>query len=91
MPPKVVKPPEGIPDALKTDLDRLSRPLQTLLTVKEIPYVVQANLAKDGYTTIEDLADRWNDPAAARAEAPRELEFQAGENDFDDNCPGSLR
>ena len=46
--------------------------------------MVQANLAKDGYTTIEDLADRWNDPAAARAEAPRELEFQAGGNEFDD-------
>ena len=41
------------------------------------------------YVTVEDLADRWNTPAAARENGPRDLGFQDGENGF--NARASFR
>ena len=43
---------------------------------------MQAKLAQEGYVTVEDLGDRWNTPEDARAQGPRDLEFQDGENNF---------
>ena len=43
---------------------------------KAIPWQVQAKLARDGYVTMEDLADRWDTPENARNHSPQELEFQ---------------
>ena len=44
--------------------------------------VIQAALGASGYVTVEDLVDRWNTPAAARDNGPRDLAFQDGENGF---------
>ena len=44
-------------------------------THKAIPWQVQAKLARDGYVTMEDLADRWDTPENARNHSPQELEF----------------
>ena len=41
-----------------------------ILVGKEIPWAIQAALGASGYVTVEDLADRWNTPAAARDPGP---------------------
>ena len=79
-PAEPVKPPTEAPDALQPFLDLLTKPLALILVAKQIPWVVQAKLAQEGYVTVEDLGDRWNTPQEARAQGPRDLEFQAGEN-----------
>ena len=61
---------------------KLQKPLVAILVGKEIPWVIQAALGASGYVTVEDLADRWNTPAAARENGPRDLEFRDGENGF---------
>ena len=55
-----------------------------LFARKQIPYSVQAALAQEGYVTLEDIADRWDDPAAARTNGPRALGFESGANGFTD-------
>ena len=52
-------------------LDLLTKPLALILVAKQIPWVVQAKLAQEGYT-----------PEDARAQGPRDLEFKDGENNF---------
>ena len=54
-------PPVEIPAALQVGIDKLSSPLKTLLMGKVVPYIIQHRLGEDGYVTIEDLADRWDD------------------------------
>eukprot|EP00435_Cladocopium_sp_Y103_P022510 s3905_g5.t1 len=43
---------------------------------KEIPYFVMAQMARDGYTSVEDLADRWRTINEARQDAARDLTFR---------------
>ena len=74
MPPPV-KPPDDIPAALKDEVDKLSNTSQVLLTS-------QAKMGEQGYTTLEDLADRWDTAEQARTQGPAQLEFTAGTNDF---------
>ena len=74
--------PHEAPDALRPLLDLLTKPLALILVAKQIPWVVQAKLAHEGYVTVEDLGDRWNTPDDARAQGFRDLEFQDGENNF---------
>ena len=81
MPPPV-KPPDDIPAALKDEVDKLSKASQVLLTSKQIPWMVQAKMGEQGYTTLEDLADRWDTAEQARTQGPAQLEFTAGTNDF---------
>ena len=76
LPMALVIPPTEIPDANKADVDKLHQSVRTLLTHKAIPWQVQAKLARDGYVTMEDLADRWDTPENARNHSPQELEFQ---------------
>ena len=78
-PAEPVKPPTEAPDALQPFLDLLTKPLALILVAKQIPWVVQAKLAQEGYVTVED---RWNTPEDARAQGVRDQEFQAGENNF---------
>ena len=76
------KPPEEVPAEFKEDVAKLQKPLAAILVGKEIPWAIQAALGASGYVTVEDLADRWNTPVAARDNGPRDLEFQDGENGF---------
>ena len=77
------KPPKEIPDILKEDVEKLHRSVQVLLVAKQIPWVVQAQMARDGYTTMEDLACRWTTADLARTQSPTDLKFKDGENGFD--------
>ena len=54
-PAEPVKPPTEAPDALQPFLDLLTKPLALILVAKQIPWVVQAKLAQEGYVTVEDL------------------------------------
>lgn len=74
----LVSPPAEIPDALQDEVDKLHQSVRTLLINKAIPWQVMAALARGGYTTMEDLADRWDTPATARAQSPGELGFSQG-------------
>ena len=80
----LAKPPEAIPDAYTNDVAKLHSSVATLLARKQIPYSVQAVLAQEGYVTLEDIADRWDDPTAARTNGPRALGFEPGANGFTD-------
>ena len=61
---------------------KLQKPLAAILVGKEIPWATHTALGASGYVTVEDLADRWNTPTAARENGPRNLGFQDGENGF---------
>lgn len=74
--------PLDIPENQKEHVAKLSKSFSVILTSKQIPWVVQGNLARQGYVTVEDLADRWGSPEQARANGPRDLEFQDGQNGF---------
>ena len=58
------KPAEEVPAEIKEDVAKLQKPLAAILVGKEIPWLIQAALGTSGYVTVEDLADRWNTPAA---------------------------
>ena len=77
------KPRKEIPDILKEDVEKLHRSVQVLLVAKQIPWIVQAQMARDGYTTLEDLACRWTTADLARTQSPTDLKFKDGENGFD--------
>ena len=77
------KPPKEIPENLREDVDKLHRSVQVLLISKQIPWIVQAQMARDGYTTMEDLACRWTSADLARTQSPTDLKFKDGENGFD--------
>ena len=78
------KPSTEAPEALQPHLDVLTKPLALILVAKQIPSLVQAKLAQEGYVTVEDVGDGWNTPEDARAQGPRDLEFRNGENNFDE-------
>ena len=63
-------PPAGIPDPLKGGIQKLSSPAKTLLMAKQVPYQIQHRLGEEGYTTIEDVADRWDTPQNGRGNGP---------------------
>ena len=77
------KPPKEIPDTLREDVEKLHRSVQILLISKQIPWIVEAQMARDGYTTMEDLACRWTTADLARTQSPTDLKFKDGENGFD--------
>ncbi|CAE7382941.1 CML13, partial [Symbiodinium microadriaticum] len=74
----------AIPDAYTNDVAKLHSSVATLFARKQIPYSVQSVLAQEGYVTLEDIADRWDDPTAARTNGPRALGFESGANGFTD-------
>ena len=70
-----VRPPHPVPEPLQAHVDMLSVGVKALFTQKGTPYWVMAQMAQAGYTTMEDLADRWDTPALARQHAARDLNF----------------
>ena len=48
------------------DVGKLSKPLSVLLVSKQIPWIIQGEMGRQGYTTVGDLADRWNSLEEAR-------------------------
>ena len=83
------KPLEEVPAEFKEDVAKLQKPLAAILVGKGIFWATQAALTASGYVTVE--ADRWNTPAAARENGPRDLGFQDGENGFNAQTSASRR
>ena len=75
--------PDEIPALYAADLEKLHKQCRRILDLKMVPYFIQAALAKEGYVTVEDLADRWNTPEDARQKAPKELNLEPGSNHYD--------
>ena len=76
-------PPKEIPADLKVKVETLHNSVQVLFVSKQIPWIIQAQMAEDGYVTMEDLACRWVSAQKAREEGPKDLKFKDGENGFD--------
>ena len=70
--------PEPVPQPYKGGEDQLEAGSKNIMNTFGIPYSVQAKMANDGYTTVGDLADRWDTPEKAREKASAALGF----NDF---------
>ena len=75
-------PPASVPEDQAEDVGKLTKALSVVLVSKEIPWRVQGELGREGYVTVEDLADRWNSPEDARANGPHDLDFEAGNHGF---------
>ena len=75
-----VRPPKEIPAELKEKVDTLHNSVQVLFVSKQIPWIIQSQMAEDGYVTMEDLACRWVSAEKAREEGPKDSN---GENGFD--------
>ena len=90
-PAEPVTPPTEAPDALRPFLDLLTKPLALILVAKQIPWVVQAKLAQEGYVTVEDLGGRWNTPQNPDAWAFKDPKGKAFCRDYHltGTCPGS--
>ena len=80
--PPPATPPEAIPPDQQEDVERPSKGLSVLLVSKQIPWRVQGEMARQGYITVEDLADRWDSPEEARNHGPRDLDFTDGNHGF---------
>ena len=68
---------------MKEKVDTLHNSVQVLFVSKQIPWIIQAQMAEDGYVTMEDLACRWVSAEKAREDGPKDLKFRDGENGFD--------
>ena len=80
-------PPASVPEDQAEDVGKLTKALSVVLVSKEIPWRVQGELGRQGYVTVEDLADRWNSPEDARANGPHDLDFEAGNHGFTAHRP----
>lgn len=72
------------PDRFKPEVDKLHKDAALIMDSFSVPYSVQAAMASDGYVRLSDLADRYSDSKEARTDAPKELGFAPGTNNFDD-------
>lgn len=76
-------PPADVPDALREGIEKLGGgPLRNLLMAKAVPHLIQHCLGMDKYTTIEDVADRWDTAQAARQHGPATMQFRDGDHGF---------
>ena len=75
--------PAAVPAKFEAALQLLPKQTRTLFDFKMVPYFIQAQFSEGKYFSVEDVADRWNTPEDARQQAPAELKFRDGENDYD--------
>jgi hypothetical protein len=79
----LVKPPVPCPDAYKSLVETIHDGLSKLYAATAIPYFIQSNLAKAGFTTVGDLRYRWGTPQEAIKNSSSELDFSVGNNGYD--------
>ena len=72
---RLLRAPATVPSDLAPDVERLHSALRTLMDNKGLPYLIQAAIAKKGYTTCEDVADLYDSPEKAREFGPAEWGF----------------
>ena len=70
--------PGPAPQLYEGGVDQLEAGSKNIRNTFDIPYSVQVQMPTDGYTTVGDLADRWDTPEKAREKASVALGF----NDF---------
>ena len=56
--------PDEVPAIYEADLAKLRKQCRTIMDLKMVPYFIQSALAKGGYLSVEDLADRWDTQGA---------------------------
>ena len=64
---------------------RPPKPMAANVALAKPPEAIPDAYSQDiasGYITLEDIADRWDDAAAARTNGPRVLGFDPGNNGF---------
>ena len=76
------KSPEPVPDPYKQGVETLEQGARTVYDTYGVPYFIQKAMADDGYTTLQDLADRWDTPEKAREQAPEALQFKDTQNHY---------
>lgn len=76
--------PDECPAIYKDKVALLHNNVRSLMELKQLPYMIQAKLAEEGYVTMEDIADQWDSPDLARASGPKELGFESGKEGYDD-------
>ena len=75
--------PAPIPAAYQPFIDKLEPELHSKFDLFLVPYYIQMNVAKDGWTSLRELASIYADAAAARTESPADYAFTAGTNSYD--------
>lgn len=76
IPDVATAPPAEVPPQYQEDIAKLHHQVLTIFQRKEVPYVVMAQMANDGYVSVEDLADRWPTILDSRNESARDLQFR---------------
>ena len=81
--------PDPCPVAYVASIAMLQEDVKNLMQNQQVPYFVMAQFAKEGFSSMADLADRWTDKAEARQNAAKDLGFEDTQNGYD--AKSSLR
>lgn len=79
---KISRPPDEVPACYEAARAKITRQMKRILDLKATPYYIQANLADEGFVTLEDLVDCWKTAEDARKDGPKELKLESGANDY---------
>ena len=82
--------PEECPECYKEDIAKIDDALKFIYRQFQVPYAIQAKIARQRYVSIMDLADRWS-LDTIRDKAPTDLGFEALEYDADDKAFYAVR
>jgi len=80
--------PSEVPAIYEETLKPMAEGARLIMNSFRLPYSIQAKLAEDEFTSVNDIALRWVDLDQARSQAPGELGFSAG--DAADRGPNSF-
>jgi len=76
-------PPTEATAAQLTATAALAPDVKVLLISYKVPWFIQGALAADGYTSMDDLADRWTSKEHCREHAATDYAFADSQNGFD--------
>ena len=72
--------PDAVPAQYEQGREELEKTAVNVYDTYAIPYSLQVQMAQQGYTTLQDLADRWDTPEKAREKSPKALKFDHANN-----------
>jgi len=67
--------PAEVPAAYKENVEKTLIKMRSIYNSLDIPYAIQAKIAGDMYTSVEDVAERWRDETI-RDLLPKDLDFE---------------
>ena len=76
----LVASPDPCPQVYAVEVAKLHADARLQLDSNRVPYSVQAALAGQEYLSLKELAYCWKDPETCRAESPKDLSFDHGNN-----------